>query len=730
MRSHDSLQGIFRALDGLSLACEPEEPYRILAATPEYLHATHTDATIVGRPLFEIFPDPPTLPDASGVRSLRASFARVLQTRESDAMAVLRYDVRARDAGAGVFEERYWSPRNSPVLTADGEVDFIMHHVEEATAKSNRNAVAILESIGEGFFTLDRQWRFDYVNLEAHRILGIEPGALTGRMLWEVYPGLQGTEFERTYTRTMVERRQGAFTAFYANQGAWYEVSTFPAPEGISVYFRDVTAQKKLQEDRDALAAESERQRAMYETALNSTPDFFFVFDLQHRAVYANDAFMTKWGVADVHGKRWCEFGVEAWQADLHDGELDQVISSQAPLRGEVPFTGANGESRVYEYIFSPVLGADSEVVAVAGTTRDVTERQASEAAAREQSRLLSEVARTKDEFLATLAHELRNPLAPLRNSIELLRRTTVADEAATRIHAVMERQTNHLIRLVDDLLEVSRVSRGAFSLRTERVDLSQVIRNALETSEPLLTGAGHELRVDLPQTALLVEGDPMRLTQILANLLNNAATYADAPGRIAVRVTREGELALIRVRDEGMGIDAAALPRLFEMFNRGDRHSARNKGGLGIGLALSRRLAQMHGGSLDAHSEGLGQGSEFTLRLPLATRVAEESGQGAPAATESSAAGADCSNRRPGVVLQEFVTPGMNGDDVARAICAASKKPPGGGFRSDADAQLDAADAAAGGAVAAAGPASDAAEAAATGALGSSNFAPPLSAM
>jgi signal transduction histidine kinase len=283
-----------------------------------------------------------------------------------------------------------------------------------------------------------------------------------------------------------------------------------------------------------------------------------------------------------------------------------------------VPFTGTNGR-RIYDYIFVPVLGPDGEVVAIAGTTRDVTDRQQAEQAIRDQAQRLSEADRAKDEFIATLSHELRNPLAPLRNSLHLLRMAADGDARTGAIREIMERQVNHLVRLVDDLLEMSRISRGVLALRKERVEVAAVVRNAVETSDPLIQAAGHELTVCLPDESLWVEGDPVRLAQILANLLNNAATYTDDGGRIAVEAWRHGDDVRVSVRDNGAGIAPGTLARMFEMFSRGERSSRRGQAGLGIGLALARRLAEMHGGSIDAHSEGPGKGSEFTVRFPLA---------------------------------------------------------------------------------------------------------------
>ena len=704
MNSTD-LQRVFRGIPGLYLILKPDADFTILAASDDYLRATHTDATIFGRPLFEAFPDNPAQTDPDGVSNLNASLQRVLANRAPDTMPTQRYDVRLSPAEGGGFEERYWAPVNSPVLTDQGEVEYIIHRVEDAAIKANQDAIAILESITEGVFTLDRQWRFDYMNRAGYRIMECPVGSLTGKVLWEAYPNLEGTVFWDSYHRTMFQREKSSFTAFYPNRNCWYEVTTFPAPEGVSVYFRDVTEAKNMQAERERLVAESEQQRRIYETALDSTPDFVYVFDLEHRAMYANEALRRTWGVDDVRGRKWMDLGYEQWHADLHDREIDQVISTRAPIRGEIPFTGTNGR-RVYDYIFAPVLGPQGEVVAIAGTTRDITDRQAAEQAVREQAERLAASDRVKDEFLATLSHELRNPLAPLRNAIEVMRRAA-DDPKMAPIHAMMERQVNHLVRLVDDLLEVSRISRGDFALRKERVELAAVMRNAVETSDPLIKAAGHYLAVALPDEPLWLDGDQVRLAQVLSNLLNNAAKYTDDGGRIALRAWRDGEHAVISVRDDGMGIEPEALPRMFEMFSRGDRDSARSQGGLGIGLALSRRLAEMHGGTLEAHSEGAGRGSEFTVRLPLAAAAAGDAAPG-QAAQEASLArtrilvvddnrdagdslgmilgemgtdvrvarnGAEAldvfASYQPSVVLLDIGMPGMNGYEVARTIRA-----------------------------------------------------------
>ena len=284
-----------------------------------------------------------------------------------------------------------------------------MDITERVQAHAASRATEILESITDGFFSLDRGWRFTYVNREAQRILGRARDELVGQVIWDVYTGLAGSEFERVYRRSMAEQVTASSTAYYPDHDRWYEVHTYPAPEGLSVYFRNVTEQHRAEAERERLIAESERQRLIYEAALSNTPDLVYVFDLDHRFIYANEALLRMWGRTrdDALGRNCLELGYEPWHAEMHDREIEQVVATRRPIRGEVPFTGTNGR-RIYDYIFVPVLGPGGDVVAVAGTTRDVTERKEAEQA--------------KDEFLALLAHELRNPLAPLRNGLHVIR--------------------------------------------------------------------------------------------------------------------------------------------------------------------------------------------------------------------------------------------------------------------------------------------------------------------
>jgi signal transduction histidine kinase len=251
---------------------------------------------------------------------------------------------------------------------------------------------------------------------------------------------------------------------------------------------------------------------------------------------------------------------------------------------------------------------------------RDISAKAQARKAIEESRDALKLADARKDEFLATLAHELRNPLAPLSNCLHILRLRDADDDEGRRLHAVMERQLATLVRMTDDLLEVSRITRGKIELRRQPLDLRDVVRSAVEMTRPVVEAKEHNLRVDLPPDPLPLDADVTRLEQVLGNLIRNAAKYTDPGGRIEVAATREDGEAVVRVRDNGIGIAPELLPKVFDLFIQGEQALDRSGGGLGIGLTLVRRLIEMHGGRVEARSDGLGKGSELTVRLPLAS--------------------------------------------------------------------------------------------------------------
>ena len=615
------------------------------------------------------------------------------------------------------------------------------------------DAQTILDSITDAFFSLNRDWKFSYVNRQTEETLGRKASELLGKSIWEVYPGTVGSEFERMYRKAAQECIAVTFNSYYPDHDRWYEVNVYPAQGGLSVYFRDVTARMRegtrrnamfrltdlfrdlttfeeilytasevlgetlavsragygtidpiaetlhvirnwsapgvetlagmlhlrnfgsfiddlkagnfvaindvdedhrtaeaavalkargawsfvnvpviehnqlvgvifvnhakarnwsaeelafikdvagrartaseRQRNADALAnvvAESERRRRLYETFLENSPDLAYVFDLNHRFTYANKALLNMWDCNwdDAIGKNCLELGYEPWHAEMHDREIQQVIASKQSIRGEVPFEGIYGR-RIYDYIFVPVLGPDGEVEAIAGTTRDVTERKQAEEA-------LKAANRRKDEFLAMLAHELRNPLAPISAAAEVLERFTLDENRTKSTAQIIGRQVKHMTALVDDLLDVSRVTRGLVAINKDLLDLKSVVYNAVEQVRPFIEAQRHHLLFDLAAETAYVMGDRKRLVQIVTNLLNNAAKYTPEGGDIHIRLTVDADMLALSIEDNGIGIPTDLQPHIFDLFTQAVRTSDRTQGGLGIGLALVKNLTELHG--------------------------------------------------------------------------------------------------------------------------------------
>ena len=315
--------------------------------------------------------------------------------------------------------------------------------------------------------------------------------------------------------------------------------------------------------------------------------------------------------IADTHqpSRAWLERYIHPDDRSEVIATIDRAIRNKSTFELEHRVIRADG---TLGWTFSraiPLLDAHGRIVEWFGTAKDVTERKRTEQELRESDR-------RKDEFIAVLAHELRNPLAPLINAVQLLRRA--ANDAATQheAFAMIERQTLSIARLVDDLMEMARVTSGRLRLQRERVPLADVVERSVETVSALMIQRGHRLSVTLPPQPVEICADAARVQQILVNLLNNAAKYTDQGGRIDLIASREGELAVIRVRDTGIGIEPELMPRLFEPFTQSPYSVGRSRGGLGIGLSLVRRLIELHGGTIEARSE-VGVGSEFTIKLP-----------------------------------------------------------------------------------------------------------------
>jgi PAS domain S-box-containing protein len=342
---------------------------------------------------------------------------------------------------------------------------------------------------------------------------------------------------------------------------------------------------------------------------------------------------LTGWSTAEARGQKLQDvFPVR--------DEADGSSSATAGAPGGAPslrpasdtkwLTSRSGGSRPIDQTVAPIRDEQGNATGVVVVFRDVTPRRAAERAREEQER-------RKDEFLAMLAHELRNPLAPIAGALHVLEIAADDPENCARARQIMQRQVDQLVRLVDDLLDVSRITRGKIGLQCERVELADVIQRAVETTRPMIDAQRHRLVVNLPTEPVMLDADPIRLAQVLSNLLNNAAKYTEPGGWIEVRTARVGEEVEIQVCDNGLGMSPEMLARVFDLFVQ-ERHSLdRAQGGLGIGLTLVRRLVELHGGHVEARSPGLGQGSVFVVRLPLAGQTAHGMDRGrAPAAAPS----------------------------------------------------------------------------------------------
>ncbi len=360
----------------------------------------------------------------------------------------------------------------------------------------------------------------------------------------------------------------------------------------------------------------------------------------------------------EFHGLPPESIPVDRW-AEHYD--LFRADGTTPLTREEVPLFRALRGERVQgvEMVIAPVNGRIRTLLAsgqafqddrgnklgAVVSMHDVTERKEAEAAIREaqeelEARVeqrtaelaravesLREADRRKDEFLAMLGHELRNPLAPIRNALSILRMPGASADDLLESSETIDRQVEQLVRLVDDLLDVSRIMHGTIELRKERVDLAEVVARAMETMRPAIDAHGHELSVALPPEPIYVDGDLIRLAQVVGNLLHNASKYTERASRIFLSIVRDGDAAVVRVRDQGMGMSAELIPHVFDVFVQGERSLARSQGGLGIGLSLVRSLVKLHGGSVEAASPGPGLGSEFIVRLPVQIKAPRPTG-------------------------------------------------------------------------------------------------------
>jgi len=824
------------ALDYRALFDATPSPYLVLSAdlhigavNGAYLEATGTrHDDIVGRALFDVFPDNPDDPDASGVRELRASLLRVLATRCADKMPVQKYDIRIADGDAVRFEARYWSPVNTPVLGPNGEVTQIIHRVEDVTSfvrkidggegdgrdpaapaldaqtleievanrrlreindvleqrvlarteaqreteeklraseirfrtmadsipqivwmidangrgvyfnrqwstytgvsldniapeevsasfvhpdddamtmaawararqsgqvfsvehrirsasgeyrwflvraepfrdpqtgaielwfgtstdvhdrklaeaalkKSEARYRSLFNSIDEGFCIIEMlfdpdghpcDYRFRELNRSFEKQTGLVDAV--GKSMRELAPAHEAHWFE-IYGRVAKTGEPARFENEARALGRWYDVfaSRIEEEDGpkVAVLFKDITEQKRMNETlrrseqaaiEAAQVADSERQKL--DALLQAAPVGIVVSDANGAILLVNAAHKQLWGDSAPATAGVDDFAEwKGWWADQsarhgqpvgpHEWATARILAGEEaprdivtiesfdvpPVRRTVLLTGA------------PVTDNQGRIVGSVVAQMDISDRVRAEDALRQADR-------RKDEFLAMLAHELRNPLAPIAAAADLLMLGSADEERIRRTSAIINRQVRHMTGMVDDLLDVSRVTRGLVQLDCVTVDAKRVLSDAIEQVRPLIEQRHHRLVVHMPPQAAIVQGDVKRLVQVIANLLNNAAKYTPEGGEIVLALEVEGSHVKLAVSDNGIGIAPELQSAVFTLFTQADRASDRSQGGLGIGLALVKSLVELHGGHITVHSEGIGHGSRFVVCLP-----------------------------------------------------------------------------------------------------------------
>jgi PAS domain S-box-containing protein len=482
---------------------------------------------------------------------------------------------------------------------------------------------AIVESSDDVIVSMSLDGVITSWNKGAERTFGYSSEEVVGKTIMVLVP----PELVQEEDEILGKLREGKSvehfeTEWVRKDGSRIQISATVSPirssdgeiVGASEIAHDITERKR----EESVLRESEgRFRALADSA----PVLVWMQDASG-CLSVNRAYLDFLGLDDqavICGYDWEQY-IHPEDREAYVTTYLDCVARRGPFDAEFRFRRHDGEYRWMRSMAMPRLTAEGEFLGHTGCTFDVHEARMAAAALREADR-------HKDEFLAMLAHELRNPLAPIRNAVEALKIIGPPDPQIKKLRDMIDRQVTHMSRLVDDLLDVSRITRNKIELRKERLELMTAVVRAVETSRPLIDARKHRLTVSLPPDPAPIEGDLTRLSQVISNLLDNAAKYTEEGGNISLTSEMVGSKVVISVKDDGMGIPSHILPHVFDLFTQADRPLDRSQGGLGIGLTLVRRLVELHGGSVEAHSAGPGKGSEFVIYLPLAT-VGESKGE------------------------------------------------------------------------------------------------------
>jgi PAS domain S-box-containing protein len=488
----------------------------------------------------------------------------------------------------------------------------------KALRESKQKIVTILESITDLFYSLDNEWRFTDINHQTLERFGKTREELLGKVIWEVFPSAVDSGLYPNLHQAVKDRTPYHFemqSSIFADR--WFEVHLYPAEEGVSVYLRDISERKKAEEEIRFQAH-----------LLDAVEQAVIATDLEGKIIYWNSFAERLYG--------WT--ASEALTANIIDITPASSLREQA---AEIFSTLKQGKSWSGEFLVkrrdglefpvmvtdSPIVNDEGELIGIVGVSVDNTSRRRTEEerdkllAREQQARAEAEDAnRLKDEFLATLSHELRNPLNVVIGYAEILRRSDESQSHAFVVKAANTIRRNALAQaqLVSDLLDLSRLQMGKVALNQQPVSLSTIITDAIETVRAEATGKRIVLNIAMDSEILVIEGDPVRLGQVAWNLLNNAVKFTPVDGEVKIWLTKDGDDAKLVIEDNGQGISAEFLPHVFEIFRQADASSARRQGGMGIGLALVKQLAELHGGRVSAESEGVGVGARFSVWIPL----------------------------------------------------------------------------------------------------------------
>ncbi len=512
---------------------------------------------------------------------------------------------------------------DQPLRTVAITVDITQRkRAEEFAREHEERYQTLFNSIDEGFCVIEKVEGkagepLDFRYIEANPAFAVQSGIsdVVGKTIRQVVPN-EPEDWLLTYDAVLRTGEPIRFERGFATQGRMLELYAFrvehQTQRRIAIIFKDITRRSQM----DTVLRESEEQ---FRLMANATPVLVWLSGTDKRFVWFN--------------KTWLEFVGRSMEQEMGDGWTENIhpddfahrlqaykaaFDARENFSMQYRLKRHDGQYRWVLDIGNPRYGAMHEFNGYIGSCTDIHEQRETADQLRQNATDLVEADRRKNEFLAMLAHELRNPLAPIRNAVQMLRLMKGGGTAIQSASAMMERQITQLVRLVDDLLDVSRSSLGKIELRKESVDLASVVKDAVEVARPVCESQALDLVVTLSPEPIRLNADPARLVQVVSNLLSNACKFSDKGGQVHLTVEREAEQAIIRVKDNGVGIAANQLSPIFDMFVQVDTSLERSISGLGIGLTLAKSLVEMHGGTLAVHSDGIGQGSEFVVRLPL----------------------------------------------------------------------------------------------------------------